>query len=977
MGWNSRKYMDSNFFLVIGISFLFISIIDLVHTLSYSGMNIFPEYDSNLPTSLWIAARYMQALSLIVAILTIDREINARITFLMYFILTITFIYLVFAGHFPVCYIEGVGLTPFKIISEYIIDGINITGLLLLNKFKDSFHKRIWNFMVISIVATIFSEFAFTFYISVYGLSNMIGHLLKITAFFFIYKAIIVTGLENPYNLILRDLEQASLESEQIFQGSLPMRVVDKKYNILRVNETYCTFFQVKSENMLNKKCYDVSLTNKCNTFNCSMNQILEGLENDQYEASVKLPNGKEITYLVNSFPYRDVNGEFIGIIQNFMDITDRKKTEQKLKESLDTYFGVFEHSPLGICLADDKGNILSINKNMEKITGYALEEFHNMNTFFHYIAPEQHELIINKLKSEKVTKNSELILINKEGNPFTALLNSRYVNIIGNVVMLTTLQDITEQKKAERILKLNEDRLRSLLKLSQMTDREEEDDLIDYALEECIRLTSSKVGYFHFINQDQERVYLNKWSKEVIKECSANTEKYYSLEDAGIWADSIRNQAPVIHNDYQNYLKKKGYPEGHFPVLRHMSIPVLDEDRVIGIIGVGNKEDPYNEIDIQQLSLFMDSVWRIIKQHRSDRALKQSEQSYFELFNLSPIGIGIATFDGKIIAMNKAMEDISQYNIEELKTIHLDTLYVNPLDRKGMVQRLMDEKILRNYETQLKRKDGTLIHVLINSKIIDMAGQPRILKNIQNITARKKAEEQLAHFISTASHELRTPITVLTQSLELLKDHEEQLSIKQKKRLNDSFAKNIYLLANLVEDLLTISRIDECETDLELETYSPNEVIKDILKSMSLKRKAKNILIETDINKNIRLIGDVNKISQIFRVFIDNAIKYSKPNSKIMINAIDSYKGVYNKKKREGVFFEFIDEGIGVREEDRSKLFQRFFRSDEVRNIPGSGLGLAIARELIRLHQGNVYFKSEHGKGTTFYIFLPKINVY
>ena len=115
-------------------------------------------------------------------------------------------------------------------------------------------------------------------------------------------------------------------------------------------------------------------------------------------------------------------------------------------------------------------------------------------------------------------------------------------------------------------------------------------------------------------------------------------------------------------------------------------------------------------------------------------------------------------------------------------------------------------------------------------------------------------------------------------------------------------------------------------------------------------------------------------KIDQIFRIFIDNAIKYSRERNNIEIKAIDNYKGKFNKNNEDGILFQFKDTGIGISDKEISSIFQRFYRSEQVTDIPGTGLGLAIAKELINLHSGEVYVESELGKGTTFYIFLPRI---
>ena len=183
--------------------------------------------------------------------------------------------------------------------------------------------------------------------------------------------------------------------------------------------------------------------------------------------------------------------------------------------------------------------------------------------------------------------------------------------------------RDVTDQIKSQEKIKLNEERLRSLLKLSQMSSVSDEK-IRAYALEEIVRLTRSKAGYLHFVNEETQSLELVAWSKDVRQACRADKTRHYALDKAGVWADSVRLRRPIIHNDFQNVPDKKGMPEGHFPIHRHMSVPVMDNGRIVAVAGVGNKETDYNESDVNQLTLFMTSMWSIIKQKRAQQILKK-----------------------------------------------------------------------------------------------------------------------------------------------------------------------------------------------------------------------------------------------------------------------------------------------------------------------------------------------------------------
>ncbi|MBI4632804.1 MAG: GGDEF domain-containing protein [Deltaproteobacteria bacterium] len=208
IAWNSRQIMNNNYLLFLGISYLFVGCIDLAHALAFKGMALFREFDANLPTQLWILGRYLESISLFAAPLFFKRRFNPYAIFSAFFVLTLLLLTTIFYWRvFPVCFIEGRGLTPFKIYSEYVISLILLGALFLLFKYREQFDRGVLRLISWSIAATIISELAFTFYISVYDLSNLIGHYFKIISFYLIYKAIIETGLRNPYSILLRELK--------------------------------------------------------------------------------------------------------------------------------------------------------------------------------------------------------------------------------------------------------------------------------------------------------------------------------------------------------------------------------------------------------------------------------------------------------------------------------------------------------------------------------------------------------------------------------------------------------------------------------------------------------------------------------------------------------------------------------------------------------------------------------------------------
>jgi signal transduction histidine kinase len=216
VAWNGRRFLDNNYLLSIGIAYVFIAGIDLIHTLAYKGMGVFPGFDANLPTQLWIAGRYLQSLSLLVAPMFIHRRLKTHLIFAIYAVVFGLLLASIFYWRvFPDCYVEGVGLTSFKKNSEYAISLILLTSIALLLRHRTAFDPDVLRLLVRSIVLMIGAELAFTLYISVYGLSNLVGHFLKIISFYLIYRAMIATALTKPYRVMFRNLKQSEAELRQ------------------------------------------------------------------------------------------------------------------------------------------------------------------------------------------------------------------------------------------------------------------------------------------------------------------------------------------------------------------------------------------------------------------------------------------------------------------------------------------------------------------------------------------------------------------------------------------------------------------------------------------------------------------------------------------------------------------------------------------------------------------------------------------
>jgi PAS domain S-box-containing protein len=335
VAWNSRRFLENNYLLFAGIAYLFVAGIDLLHTLSYTGMGVFQGYGTDLPTQLWIVARYLESISLLIAPLFLGRPFGIKTVFLTYIgavalLLGSIFYYDIF----PVCFVEGIGLTPFKKISEYLICLILMGAIASLTQKHGEFDQRVFRLLIASIVLTICSELAFTFYVEAYDFSNMIGHYLKIISFYLIYKAIIETGLVRPYDLLFRNLkqnEEVLRESEEKYRTMMES-MVDAVYICspdFRVTYMNPAMIRRIGRDATGEVCHKAinELEKRCPF--CVHERVQQG---EHVEVEILSPKDDRF-YRVTHSPVAHRDGS-VSKMTIYRDITQHKRAEEALEEA-------------------------------------------------------------------------------------------------------------------------------------------------------------------------------------------------------------------------------------------------------------------------------------------------------------------------------------------------------------------------------------------------------------------------------------------------------------------------------------------------------------------------------------------------------------------------------------------------------------------------------------------------------------------
>lgn len=379
LGWNTRRLAADDALAFLGVVCLFTGFIDLLHTLTYKGMGLFSaDLSANRATQLWIAARGFNAVGLFLFPFLMDRRIRLQFTLWACGLVTALLLAAIFVwGLFPDCYIEGLGLTPFKKGAEYAVCFTLVAAMVALGRRHERTDPALFRLMLASMAVAIAAELAFTFYISVYGLSNVIGHLLKLVSFSLAYMALVRSTVTQPFTTIFRDLtrERETLRiAEETYRGMFLnsqiglFRTDLRSGRLLDANDTVARFIGYENREALLISPFNIAERYVDPEDRRKMVSILETRgEFQNFETRFRRNDGS-ILWMRYSARLVPDKGWIEGVSE---DITERKRNEAE-RVRLAAAIG---QTAEAVVMTDVEGRILYVNPAFEHITGYSREE--------------------------------------------------------------------------------------------------------------------------------------------------------------------------------------------------------------------------------------------------------------------------------------------------------------------------------------------------------------------------------------------------------------------------------------------------------------------------------------------------------------------------------------------------------------------------------------------------------------------------
>jgi PAS domain S-box-containing protein len=665
----------------------------------------------------------------------------------------------------------------------------------------------------------------------------------------------------------------------------------------------------------------------------------LKTLRFEAIDHRIVRPDGTVRFLHTNAEIVPDNDGKPAKLIGTSQDITDRKQVETRMR--LQTV--ALESAANGVVITDGKGDIEWVNPAFTLLTGYELNEVVGKNTRF--LQSGKTPLKLYKELWKTITNGKvwqgELINKAKDGHLYDEEMTiTPVVSGDGSVEHFIAIKrDISERKSAEAALRLSEEQHRLLFESNPFP-------VYVYDTETLRFLAVNQATVEHYGYTRKE--LLTKLTLKDLRPEEDHDELVRRV--AAVTPDRDTLAAPSRH-------KKKDGTVIHVEITSH-------------VLNFGGRQ--------AEIVLVND----ITERKRAEKVLSESEARFRDLFDNAPVAYHELDSNGHIIRINHTEELLLGYTNDELRGRHVSEIVLESGSREVASAKLVGNQELTPVERTIIRKDGTLVPVLNEDRLIyDSGGEIiGIRSTLQNITALKEAEQQLKifnqrleqsnrelqDFAYVASHDLQEP-------LRKVQTFADRLGSKYSDRLDETGLDYLGRLSNaasrmqtLIQDLLSFSRVTT-----KAQPFAPvdlAQITRDVLSDLEVKIEETGAVIE--MHGLPQIVADPLQMRQLMQNLIGNALKFRKDDvaPHITITATNG------RSNMNGPIFTITieDNGIGFDEKYIDKIFTVFQRLHGRTEYEGSGIGLAVCRKIVERHQGTITARSSPGSGSRFIFTLP-----
>jgi PAS domain S-box-containing protein len=725
-----------------------------------------------------------------------------------------------------------------------------------------------------------------------------------------------------------------------IFTGVV---VVDEKtHEIVDANPNALEAIGASKEHVIGKVCH--SFICPAEKGKCPISDL--GQTVDRSERVLLRANGERVSILktVTTTTWRGRK----YLVESFLDITERKKVEEALRESEEKYRTQFEEALDAIFVADaETGIIIDCNRAASELVGREKSELVGKHQRILH-PPEEIEGKFSRTYKQHLEEKEGQVLetqvITKRGEIKDVAIKANVIELRGKKLIQGVFRDITERKKIEAEVAYERDLLHVLM-----------DNIPDTIYFKDV------ASHFTRINRAQALCLRAKDPEEAIGKTDFD---YYAEEFAReAYVDEqriLKTRKPLVEK-----VEKVKWNDGKSRWVSATKVPIIDKDgRITGLVGISRDITEIKEME-EKLRQYSEHLEELVQKRTEE--LLESEKRYSVLVEEASDGVAILQ-DGKIVFTNKKGTEITGYSKDELIGLPFEKLVseeYKQLTKERYERRLRGEIIPSQYEIELIAETGNQVPVELSATRIQYQGRPADLIIVRDISERKRMEEErlrleklatVGELATMVGHDLRNPLQSIENAVYYLKNEcapKLPVSIPQKaKEMFQVISDSVDYADKIIRDLQDFSAIKTPR----LEKTDINAMIKETLSRVHIPN---NIELRTELGALPEIKVDKDEIKRVFMNLTTNGIQAMENGGTLTVAT----------KKTEGfVEVSFKDTGIGISNENMEKLFTPFFTT----KAKGMGIGLSICKKFVESHGGNIEVKSEVGKGTAFTVKLP-----
>lgn len=720
-------------------------------------------------------------------------------------------------------------------------------------------------------------------------------------------------------------------------------------------------------------------------------NGLLEELKKEgrvkNYELLLKKKDDSEFYVETNAQLICNDNEKPYCLEGIFRDITERKKADERIKKSEESYRNLFHNAQVGLFRTRIKdGMMLEANDQIARMFGYENREklIHNYITDGNYVDPNARSKMLSILLEKGEITGYEAEFYRKDGSTKWLRYSARVFKDKGYLEGVA--EDISEHKAIQKELNKQNKLLNALHTTTlAIMNRLDIKDLLGAILKQAIDIIDTEHSYIYMYNEDNDTMRLLLATGMLTQYIGLELKRNEGLAGT-VWA----KEDAVFVNDYVDW-GNKSTQFGDHGRFGSAGVPLTSSGKVIGVLGVSktDKSKKFSEDTLVMLRGFAQLASMAIENAKLYSAMRQEikeRRSAEEKLRIVTDNVADIVWSsdkrGNVTFITPAIKDVLGYDVDEVTKLSYSEILTK--ESSDLLRYLMinainrTESTSKTFELEYIRKDGSKIwcEVTATSLVDDDGSVIGFTGVTRDISVRKKTEIELikakekaelsdkfkSEFLAQMSHEIRTPINTVLSFTSLIKaemadkiDADLQTSFKSISRAGQRIIRTIDLLLNMSELQTGIYEYTPKEIDIN------DQILHRLYEEFKPLASEKNIEFNLISNLKSSLITvDEYSVSQMIGNLVDNALKYT-PEGEIKI--------VLDKDDKDKIFVEVIDTGIGISKEYIPYLFESFSQEEQgyTRKFEGNGLGLALVKRYSEMNKASIDVQSEKGKGSSF----------